>query len=438
MAVEIVTSELVVPSEATPRRALWLSNLDLGARNGYSPTVYFFHAPSGGGGLPEPFFDVGVLRAALARALVPFYPFAGRLGVGRGGRAEIDCNAEGALFVVARSEAALDDFEAGFTPSKAMRDMFVPPYDPAGAEAPLLMLQVTFFRCGGVALGTAMHHFVIDGRSAFHFIQTWASIARGDASAIVPPSLDRTPLRARSPPTVLFDHSREYRLTATVSPAPVASNTKSPEYASAILRVTGAQAAALRTRAGAPRVSTFRALVSHVWRCACSARALPHDAESRLYTMVDMRARLAPPLPDAYFGNAVVRTSASARVGDLLSGANGLGFGARRLRAATAHGDEYARSLVDHLETADMAARGGGLPGTDLRVISWMGMPSHDADFGWGEPALLAPALMYYAGFVYLMSCPGKAGDVAVAVALEPHCMARFKELFSEEMAAAM
>jgi shikimate O-hydroxycinnamoyltransferase len=278
-----------------------------------------------------------------------------------------------------------------------------------------------------------MHHFVIDGLSAFHFIQTWASIARGSTTTVAPPSLDRTPLRARSPPTVLFDHSREYRLT----PAPAAAaKSSSAEYASAILRVTGAQAAALRARSGG--ASTFRSLVSHVWRCACSARNLPHDAESRLYTMVDMRARLAPPLPDVYFGNAVVRTSASARVGDLLSAANGLGFGARRLRAATAHGDAYARSVVDHLEKADMAARGGGLAGTDLRVISWMGMPSHDADFGWGEPALLAPALMYYAGFVYLMSCPGKAGDVAVAVALEPDRMPRFKELFFEEMAAAM
>ncbi|VAI32722.1 unnamed protein product [Triticum turgidum subsp. durum] len=436
MAVQVVTSELVAPSEATPRRALWLSNLDLGARNGYSPTVYFFRAPDRGDGKAESFFSAGVLRAALARALVPFHPFAGRLGAGRHGRAEIDCNDEGALFVVARSEAALDDFE-GFAPSKAMRDMFVPPYDNAGAGAPLLMLQVTFFRCGGVALGTAMHHFVIDGRSAFHFIQTWASIARGDASATVLPSLDRTPLRARSPPTVHFDHSREYRLTAPASTdPPVAGGVKpSLEYASAILRVTGAQAAALRARAGAPRVSTFRALVAHVWRCACAARSLAPDAESRLYTMIDMRARLSPPLPDAYFGNAVVRTSVSARVGDLLSGP--LGFGARRLRAATGQGDEYARSVVDYLETVDMGALPrSGLPGTDLRVISWMGMPSHDADFGWGEPAFLAPALMFYPGFVYLMSCPGKGGDVAVAVSLEPDRLARFKELFFEEMAA--
>jgi len=289
--------------------------------------------------------------------------------------------------------------------------------------------QVTFFRCGGVALGTAMHHFVIDGRSAFNFIRTWAGIARGDAgAAAVAPSLDRTPLRARPQPTVLFDHTHEYgggRRAAARAGARA-------EYASAILRVSGVQAAALRARAGA--ASTFRALAAHAWRCACAARALAPGAESRLYTMVDMRARLSPPLPEAFFGNAVARASASARVGDLLGGP--LGLAARRLRAATGHGDAYARSVVDYLETADLAALPrGGLPGMDLRVISWLGMPSYDADFGWGEPALLAPALMYYPGFVYLLNCPGKEGGIAVAAALEPERMERFKELFFEELA---
>ncbi|CAN6182324.1 unnamed protein product [Urochloa humidicola] len=432
--VEVVKSELVPPSEPTPRAALWLSNLDLAARNGYTPTVYFFRRPDD---QPRPegsSFSADVLRAALAAALVPFYPFAGRLGVGQDGRAEIDCNADGALFVVARSEAALDEFEDGFAPSKAMNDLFVPPYEAAGPEAPLLLLQVTFFRCGGVALGTAMHHFVIDGRSAFNFIRTWASIARGDAStAIASPSLDRTPLRARPHPSVLFDHTHEYgggRRTTT----PTSANKS--QYASAILRVTGAQASALRARAGgASTSSTFRALVAHVWRCACAARALPPDAETRLYTMVDMRSRLSPPLPETFFGNAVARTSTSARVGDILS--NPLGFAARRLRAATGHGDAYARSVVDYLEGEDVVAGmpRGGVKGTDLRVISWLGMPSYDADFGWGEPALLAPALMYYTGFVYLLNCPGKEGGVAVAVALEPEYMERFKELFLEELA---
>ncbi|KAK1686657.1 hypothetical protein QYE76_047505 [Lolium multiflorum] len=123
------------------------------------------------------------------------------------------------------------------------------------------------------------------------------------------------------------------------------------------------------------------------------ARALPSDAESRLYTVVDMRARLSPPLPSAYFGNAGVRTSVSAKVGDVL--ASPLKFGAQRLRMAH----------------------------TDLRVISWMGMASHDANFGWGEPAVVAPAAVSYTWFVYSV---GDSGDVAVAVAMKPDQLERF------------
>ncbi|GJM98738.1 hypothetical protein PR202_ga15773 [Eleusine coracana subsp. coracana] len=431
--VEVVTSELVAPSEPTPRRALWLSNLDLSARNGYTPTVYFFRRGATGEE-DDGFFSAEVLRAALARALVPFYPFAGSLGTGPDGRAEIDCNDEGALFVVARSTAALDEYCEGFAPSTKMGDLFVPKSESADGRAPLLMLQVTLFRCGGVALGTAMHHFVMDGRSAFHFIRTWAGLTRGASGTLfAPPSLDRTPLRARAPATVLFDHTREYGGGSAVG-----NDKPAAEYASAILRVTGAQVASLRARAGGPYVSAFRALAAHAWRCACAARRLPRDAESRLYTMIDMRARLSPPLPDHYFGNAVARASTSARVGDLLlDGHGGLAAAARRLRGATGHGDAYARSLLDYLEVRDMAALPrGGIAGTDLRVISWLGMPSYDADFGWGEPALLAPALMYYTGFVYLLSCPGKEGGVAVAIALEPDRIERFKELFFEDLAA--
>jgi shikimate O-hydroxycinnamoyltransferase len=40
--VEKLTSEMVVPAEDTPTGAVWMSNLDLAARRGYTPTVYFY------------------------------------------------------------------------------------------------------------------------------------------------------------------------------------------------------------------------------------------------------------------------------------------------------------------------------------------------------------------------------------------------------------
>jgi shikimate O-hydroxycinnamoyltransferase len=52
-------------------------------------------------------------------------------------------------------------------------------------------MQVTFLKCDGVVLGAAVHHALMDGIGAFHFIQTWSGLARGLAVSQSPgmPSL---------------------------------------------------------------------------------------------------------------------------------------------------------------------------------------------------------------------------------------------------------
>ncbi|KAJ1274623.1 hypothetical protein BS78_05G075500 [Paspalum vaginatum] len=103
--VQVVESCLVAPSEATPRRGLRLSPLCLDCvQNGHTPTVYFYRRrPGTGNAAAADFFDLARLKAAMAEALVPFYPLAGCLGVDKDGRIEICCNGEGALFVVRRT-----------------------------------------------------------------------------------------------------------------------------------------------------------------------------------------------------------------------------------------------------------------------------------------------------------------------------------------------
>ncbi|KAF3339131.1 shikimate O-hydroxycinnamoyltransferase-like protein [Carex littledalei] len=194
--VEVMESTFVVPSDETPREKLWLSNLDQAAQVSYTCIVYHYRNNEA-----QDFFSIEVLKAALAKTLVLFYPLAGRFFIGEGGRRAVDCNAEGVLFVVARSELSSDDIN--FQPSPELRSMFV----PSPPSTPLMsMLQVTYLKCGGVVLGTANNHISIDGRSAFHYFQTWARIARGDLNNIIAPSFDNTPLLARSPPSITFDH----------------------------------------------------------------------------------------------------------------------------------------------------------------------------------------------------------------------------------------
>lgn len=137
MIINVKGSTMVRPAEETPRRPLWNSNVDLVVPNFHTPSVYFYR-PTG----VSNFFDAAVMKQALSKALVPFYPMAGRLRRDEDGRVEIDCNAEGVLFVQADTTGVIDDF-GDFAPTLELRQL-IPAVDySAGIETyPLLVLQV--------------------------------------------------------------------------------------------------------------------------------------------------------------------------------------------------------------------------------------------------------------------------------------------------------
>ncbi|KAJ4761208.1 Shikimate O-hydroxycinnamoyltransferase [Rhynchospora pubera] len=424
--VEITQSTIVTPSEETPKHKIWLSNLDVVAARGYTPTIYVY--PSTG---RKDFFPVDALKAALAKALVVFYPLAGRLNRDpETGRPEIDCTGEGVIFFTASLDATLYDFK-DFAPSEEMRKKLVPVADSADPPCAMMMLQMTRLRCGGIILGFAIHHYTFDGRGASLFIKTFSAFARGDVETVPAPFFDRTLLRARSPPSISFDHS-DYTLNVFQSEAP--SSTLS-QVVCANLKLTKEQIHSLKILAGGERVSTFRAVVAHVWKCSCIARGLASDAETQLLLPVDLRGRFKPPLPPTYIGNPTMRTKAVAKVEELVS--NTLEFGANLIQRAVDNiTDEFGRSLIDHLESMDLEAlcKRGAMSNTSLMAISWLSVPMYDADFGWGEPILMARAQMYGSGYVYLSRVPAMDGGISVIVGLEPDSMQCFKKILYEEI----
>ncbi|CAB4303442.1 unnamed protein product [Prunus armeniaca] len=167
VTVSIRDSSMVKPAEeSTPQGSLWLSNLDL-----VFPPFHFYR-PSYGH--EHNFFHLEALKQALIKALVPFYPMAGRLKLNvQDGRLEVDCNAEGVLFVVAESFSSVDDF-GYFAPSPNFLPL-IPPIDYA---------------------------------AAYPHVPFWCySIARGDLSNIKPPFMDRTLVGARESPQPEFPHT---------------------------------------------------------------------------------------------------------------------------------------------------------------------------------------------------------------------------------------
>ncbi|CAL5081024.1 unnamed protein product [Urochloa decumbens] len=419
--VQVIESSFVAPREATPTKGLWLSPLDLAATRGHTPLVYLYRSGAA-------FIDVARLKEAMAKALVPFYPFAGRLGVNADGRVEISCNGEGALFVVARSSLVAEDVDFS-RPSLQLRGMFVPRIEPSSL---ILATQVTFFKCGGVALGVAVQHAAVDGPSTFHFMQAWSAFSRngdGAAATVELPCHDRTLLRARNPPIV-----HPGALAATC-PRVALSDSPEPTVTEAFT-ISRAQLAALKRLCGG--ASTFCSVGALLWRCATTARQLPPSATVRLSFPANFRRRVRPPLPSGYFGNALISLCAASVVADVASEAAPLASVAARITGAVARMDDVlVRSAIDHLELAGMGIRPprGSLPETEIRIVSWLGMPLHDADFGSGSPQVVSRADSVRGGFAHVMDdVPADAG-VRVVMCMKAANMDEFKRLFYANIA---
>ncbi|XP_047078121.1 putrescine hydroxycinnamoyltransferase 1-like [Lolium rigidum] len=424
MKVEMVESTLVAPSEETPRQALWLSNFDVTAAMTHTALVYYYPAPTTGG---EGFFSPDRLMAALAKALVLFYPLAGRLGMDEDGRLQIDCHGEGALYVVARADCTGEDLFSNYVPSPKVRRVFVPVAPSGDPPCLMAMFQVTFLKCGGVVLGTAIHHALMDGIGAFHFIQTWSGLARGLAVAEAcpsPPSHDRTLLQGRSPPHADFHHSAYSSAHLSGLPRPCITLRYS---------VSPKLLADLKSQC-APGVSTYGAVTAHLWRCMCIARGLASGSDTHLRVTVNVRHRLCPPVPRYFSGNAILRDLVTVKVADVLS--KPLGYMTDAIKKSLEDVDDaYVRSMIDYLGLESdkgslQVAPWQLLPESDLWVTAWLGLPVYDADFGWGAPRLVAPAQMFGTGMAYVMQQADRDKGFVVFLALEPQYVPCFEDVF--------
>ncbi|XP_068664022.1 shikimate O-hydroxycinnamoyltransferase-like [Aristolochia californica] len=430
LIVKLRESSTVRPAEETPKRRLWISDVDMWSRR-YSLAVYFFRPNDSS----KP-VDANVLKKSLSKALVPFYPLAGRLSRDETDRIEINCNEEGALFVEADTDSCLDDI-CGSVSRAELRKLIPDVKDTYTGDVSffhLFMVQVTRFKSGGVTVGTAVHHFVTDGYSGLHFINHWADIARlGCAELVVEPYIDRTALRPRDPPTPSYPH---VELQPPPTPINVLPEQTGPLMASSF-KLTREQLNLIKLKASSeenkstrrPYTTTYEALAAHIWRCACIARDLPDEQESKIYLAVDGRSRFRPPLAPGFFANPIFRAATIAKSGDIVS--RPLSYAAGEIKKTLEKmNEDYLRSYLDYVREK-LVPNQGPMPGEgypNLAVNSWARLPLYGADFGWGRPLLVAPAVDSNDGKCYVVPSPDD-GDVSLAMTLLPQHIGRFEEL---------
>ncbi|GFP82383.1 benzyl alcohol o-benzoyltransferase [Phtheirospermum japonicum] len=105
--------ELIPPAKPTPHEFKPLSDIDDQEGLRFQiPVIQFYHKnPSMDGKDP-----VGVVRAAVAKALVFYYPFAGRLREYATRKLVVECTGEGVLFIEADADVTLRQFEGNLQP----------------------------------------------------------------------------------------------------------------------------------------------------------------------------------------------------------------------------------------------------------------------------------------------------------------------------------
>ncbi|MED6116009.1 hypothetical protein PIB30_096058, partial [Stylosanthes scabra] len=199
-------AELVVPAGPTPHELKLLSDIDdqQGLRYQLPLVLFFPYQPSMAGKDP-----VHVIREALSKALVFYYPLAGRFREGPRGKLMVDCTAEGVLFIEADADVTLDHFGVDLLPPfPCSHELLyhVPYFDDGIINSPLLLIQVTRLKCGGFIFAVSVNHLMCDAIGIAHFIKAVAEIAQGAAKPSIMPVWCRDLLCARDPPTVTCLH----------------------------------------------------------------------------------------------------------------------------------------------------------------------------------------------------------------------------------------
>ncbi|KAJ1431397.1 Transferase [Sesbania bispinosa] len=422
--------ELVAPAKPTPHELKLLSNIDdqIGLRY-HIPIVQFYRYEASMAG-KDP---VQVIRQALAKTLVFYYPLAGRLREGPNGKLMVDCNEEGVMFIEADADVTLDQFGNDFLPPFPCFDELL--YNVPGSDGmincPLLLVQVTRLQCGGFIFALRMNHTISDGSGISQFLRALAETACGAPNPSILPVWHRELLSPRDPPRITCTHSEYQQLP------PDTKSIFKPHHRSFFF--------------GPKHISTLRSLLPHhlakstsfeiltacLWRSRTKALQWQNpNQEVRLLCIVNARygrCSFNPPLPQGFYGNAFVFPAAVSNVGKLCG--RPLEYALELVKKAKNEAtEEYVHSVVDLMEIKGRPCftRLGSFMVSDLSKAAL-----RDVDFGWGKAVYggLAkgglgdiPGVSFYVPF---RNSKGEQGRV-VPICLPVDAMERFEKELDE------
>ncbi|XP_039158961.1 omega-hydroxypalmitate O-feruloyl transferase-like [Eucalyptus grandis] len=416
LIIERSSPTVVLPEYETPKDSIFLSSLEKMFPS-MKRSIYSFERSDAN--------VVDVIKQSLAKVLVHYYPLAGRLAKNSRGKLFVDCQKKlGVPFVEAMTDSEIESLgDSRLVNSDVLGKLvYRDPMEDMLEVAPLLTAQVTKFRCGGFILGVAISHHIADGVSAMNFMNAWAEIARGKPLSLVP-CHDRAILKPRVPPQITGPYN-EFVQISDVSNLMALYEEQQLVYKSFHFdaeKLATLKRMATKDEQVTSACTSFVALAAFVWRVRSMALKMKLHQQLKLHLIVNFRSRLTTPLPEGYFGNAVVSPCCLCTMGELIEEPISA-FVTRIKKAIESVTDNYVQSRIDYYDINPSER----LPVSAFSISSWTRLEYGSTNFGWGEPR-------FGAGEPPRESClfmkDGREKGIAVVLGLPLPAMNTFEKL---------
>ncbi|CAI9784704.1 unnamed protein product [Fraxinus pennsylvanica] len=415
--------ELVVPAKPTPREIKKLSDIDDQEGLRFQVPIVFFYKnnPSMKGINP-----VEVIREGLAKTLIYYYPFAGRIMEGNNRKLMVDCNGEGVLFVEADAYIRLEQLGDNILPPCPFMEEFL--HDVPGSGwiigCPLLLIQVTRFICGGFALGIRFNHTMADACGMTQFLNAISELEKGASAPSILPVWQREQyFNARSPPRITcIHHEYEQRPQSTYF-------MDSDKLIRIAVFFTSKDIQALYNHLSSlgnfRRCSRFDLIVACLWKCRTNALN-PSDPDEtvRLSIFTNVRGKTGLNIPTGYYGNAFVYPAAVSTVRILCTAP--LSYAVQLIQNAKAQmSEEYIKSVADLMV---IKKRPKYATGCNFFVSNITRIGFENVDLGWGNAVYggVASATSDMSFCTNFKNSMGEYG-VVVPICLPPLAVEKFK-----------
>ncbi|KAL5171004.1 Taxadien-5-alpha-ol O-acetyltransferase [Glycine soja] len=423
--VRVKEALVVTPSEPTPNTVLSLSALDSQLFLRFTIEYLFIYRP--GPGL-DPTSTAARLKAALAKALVPYYPFAGRVRSRPDGPGlEVVCRAQGAVFIEASSERyTAHDFQKAPKTVAQWRKLLSLYVTDVLKGSPILVIQLTWLADGAAAVGVGINHCICDGIGSAEFLNYFSDLASHNNNVSVDPK-----------PKPVWD--RQLMNPDGRTRANLAMHTefvRVPDLCGFMNRVTSGlrptcivfderRINALKGACGMSSYTSFEVLAAHVWRSWARAMGFPKNQTLKLLFSVNVRKRVKPGLPEGYYGNAFVLGCAQTSAWEL--GERGVGYGSGLVKRAKERVDsEHVRRVVELVSESRASPDSVGV----LILSQWSRLGLERVELGMGKPLHVGPICCDR--YCLFLPVTGERASVKVMVAVPTTAVDNFHRFLRE------